>query len=140
MTELGWRRLFVIAAVWNLVGGVIIYGAAPRIFATAGLGVPDPAAYFHAWIALFMTFGIGYYLVSRDLHGRRDIVLLGIIGKFAFSVIFIAHMLARPGTIPALFLIPVVGDLVFVVLFALFLRWERRESARASLAPAGSTR
>jgi hypothetical protein len=139
MTERGWKRMFVIAAAWNLAGGVIIYAAAPRIFSTAGLGVPEPAAYFHSWIALFMTFGIGYYMVSRDLHGRRDIVLLGIIGKLAFSAIFVAHMLARPGAIPALFLIPVVGDLVFVVLFAVFLRWERREGMRIG-SPARSAR
>jgi hypothetical protein len=48
-------------------------------------------------------------------------------------------MLARPGAIPALFLIPVVGDLVFVVLFAVFLRWERREGMRIG-SPARSAR
>lgn len=136
MGERGYRRMFVIAAVWNLAGGVIIYAAAARIFATAGLGVPEPAAYFHSWIALFMTFGIGYYMVSRDLHGRRDIALLGIIGKLAFSVIFIAHMIATPGAIPALFLIPVVGDLIFVVVFAMFLRWERRARVQPAAAAA----
>lgn len=135
MSDRFYSRIFHVAAAWNIVGGVVIFFGAGWIFGAAGLAGPEPAAYFHAWIVLFMTFGVGYYLVARDLYGRRDIVLLGIIGKLAFSAVFLAHMTLQPGTIPGVFLIAVVGDLVFVVLFVMFLRRERAPALGAGAGP-----
>lgn len=123
MSELGFRRMFLIGALWNVGGGVFIVAAAGWIFSAAGLAPPDPPVYFHSWIALFMVLGAGYYMVYRNLYGNRDIVVLGIIGKLAFSVIFITDMIVFRGQIPLFFLIPVIGDLVFVALFWMFLRF-----------------
>jgi len=60
------------------------------------------------------------------LNGNKNIVILGIIGKLSFSAIFIAGMLSEPGKVPFFFLIPVFGDLVFVVLFWRFLTFARQ--------------
>ncbi len=131
MTENAYRRMFFVAALWNLAGGVFIIAATAWLFASAGLPVPSPSLYYYAWIALFMTFGIGYYMVFRDMYRNRDIVLLGAIGKLAFAAVFLYQFVTRGGEIPRFFLVPVVGDLVFVVLFVLFLRF----AARKGMAP-----
>lgn len=128
MNETGYKRMFWIAAFWNLAGGCAIIAATSWIFGSAGVPKPAPPLYYYAWIALFMTFGIGYYLVYRDMYRNRDIVLLGAIGKLAFAAVFVYNFLAYPGGVPRLFLIPVIGDLVFVVLFVLFLRFARGKS------------
>ena len=127
MSEGFYRRMFLIGALWNVVGGAFIVIATPWIFSTAGLHPPQPALYYYSWIALFVTFGIGYYMVYRDMYGNKNIVILGIIGKLSFSAIFIYSMIVARGQAPAFFLISVAGDLVFVVLYWMFLSFTKRD-------------
>ena len=47
------------------------------------------------------------------------------IGKLAFATIFIGNMIVLP-QIPMFFLIPVVGDVIFAVLFGMFLKFAKR--------------
>jgi hypothetical protein len=117
--------MFLVGALWNLVGGVFIIAATKWIFGCQNLTPPHPPLYYYAWIALFMTFGIGYYMVYLDMYANQNIVILGIIGKLAFAAVFLFNMWAFKGQVPTLFLIPVVGDLVFVVLYWMFLRFAR---------------
>ena len=72
-----------------------------------------------------MTFGLGYYMVYRDMYANKNIVILGIIGKLAFAAIFLYNLWAFKGAVPTLFLIPAVGDLIFVILYWMFLRFAR---------------
>ncbi|MFZ5449939.1 MAG: hypothetical protein ACOZFS_15010 [Thermodesulfobacteriota bacterium] len=126
MDESFYKKMFLVGALWNVAGGVLIVRYTGWIFATAQLSPPEPWVYYYSWIALFVTFGIGYYLVFRDMYGNKNLVILGVIGKLSFSIIFIAGMLFGPGKIPFFFLIPVIGDLVFVVLFARFLAFAKQ--------------
>jgi hypothetical protein len=48
---------------------------------------------------------------------------MGVIGKSAFSAVFLYNFVSHPGQIPVFFLIPIGGDLVFVGLFVMFLRF-----------------
>jgi hypothetical protein len=121
MSETGFRRMFVVAALWNLAGGTFILAAVPA---------PPQPAYYYAWIELFMTFGIGYWLVSRDLYRNRDIALLGAIGKVAFAAIFLWQYATHATDLPRFFLIPVVGDLVFAAFFVVFLRFLRKKGLK----------
>lgn len=116
-----YRLMFLGGAVWNLLGGVLVVILTRWIFDIADLQPPSPSAYYYSWIALFMTFGIGYLMVARDPASQKSLVLLGIIGKLAFAFVFIYSYIVHVAQIPGLFLIPVIGDLVFVVLFAMFL-------------------
>jgi hypothetical protein len=128
MSENFYRRMFLIASVWNIGGGAVIASFGGLIFSIAGLSLPEPPAYFYSWVALFMVFGIGYYMVYRDMYRNKNIVILGIIGKLAFSIIFAYNMIAYPNKIPTLFLAPLIGDLVFAALFLGFLNFARKKS------------
>jgi hypothetical protein len=121
MTEIFYKRMFLIGAIWNILGGVLILVFTGWLFALASLTPPHPPAYYQSWIGLFMTFGIGYYMVSQNPYANTNIVILGIIGKLAFAAIFVANMMVFPGQIPRFFLIPVIGDVIFAVLFWTFL-------------------
>jgi hypothetical protein len=118
--------MFLVGSLWNLAGGAFILSFSSWIFATADLIRPHPPLYFHAWIALFMVFGIGYYMVFLDMYANKNLVILGMIGKAAFSVIFIQNLIAYRSQVPVFFLIPVMGDVIFVFLFAWFLLYARR--------------
>ncbi len=126
MGEKFYKRMFLIGAIWNIAGGVIIVALTGWVFSTANLDPPDPPAYYYSWIALFVVFGIGYYMVYRNMYENKNIVILGIIGKLGFSVIFICNMIFFWGQIPSLFIIPIAGDLVFVILFWAFLSHARK--------------
>jgi hypothetical protein len=126
MTETFYKRQFLVGALWNVVGGFFVAVATPSIFGWSGLSTPQPPAYYAAWIALFITFGIGYFTVYRDMYNNKNIVVLGIIGKLAFSAVFICCMTLYKGQIPSFFWVPVIGDLVFVVLFWMFLRFAKQ--------------
>ena len=129
MTEANYKRMFLIGALWNLGGGAIVVVATNWIFALSNLKLPSPAVYYYAWVALFISFGIGYYRTYLDMYRNRDIVLIGAIGKSAFAAVFFYYYLAYPGQVPWFFIIPVAGDLVFVVFFVMFLRFAQRKSA-----------
>ena len=94
-----YKPMLFVAAVWNVIGGAFIIFRSDWIFGREGLSVPAPPLYYYAWIALFMTFGIGYYIVWRNPFANTNIILLGIIGKLAFSAVFLWNMLAFPGQI-----------------------------------------
>ena len=126
MGEVFYRRMFLVGALWNVLGGAFVVLFTGRIFTLTSLTPPHPLLYFHSWIALFVTFGIGYFMVYRDPYANRNIVILGIIGKLAFSAVFLYNFFAFRNQVPEFFLIPVIGDLVFVVLFWMFLRFARR--------------
>ena len=126
MSEASYKRMFLAGALWNIIGGAFIAVASRWIFSTAGLQLPDPPVYYGGWLALAVTFGVGYYMVYRDMYGNKGIVLIGIIGKLAFSAVFIYSVIAFKGQVPLFFLIPVAGDLVFVGLYWMFLSFARR--------------
>ncbi|MGA2738271.1 MAG: hypothetical protein ABSG65_12590 [Bryobacteraceae bacterium] len=129
MGEATYKRIFFVGALWNLLGGVFILAATGWIFASAGVAEPAPPIYYYGWIALFMTFGLGYYLVYRDMYRNRDIALLGAIGKVVFAAVFLYGFFAYPGQVPLFFLVPVAGDLVFAALFVMFLRFPAGKEA-----------
>ncbi len=126
MSESFYKKVFLIGALWNIGGGVVIVLFTGWIFASANLTPPQPSVYYYAWIALFVTFGIGYYMVYRDMYANKNLVILGIIGKLGFAAIFLAGIAAMPGQIPLFFLIPVIGDLVFVGLYGMFLNFAKK--------------
>jgi hypothetical protein len=126
MSESFYKKVFLIGALWNVVGGVVIVLLTGWIFASANLTPPQPSVYYYAWIALFVTFGIGYYMVYQDMYANKNLVILGIVGKLGFAAIFLAGLAALPGQIPLFFLIPVIGDLVFVALYGMFLNFAKK--------------
>lgn len=119
--------MFFVGALWNFLGGILTLVLTKWAFQQAGINVPDPTAYYYSWIALYMTFGIGYYMIYKDMYANKNIVILGIIGKLAFALIFLVEMLVLEAGIPRPFLIAAVGDLVFVALFVMFLCFARKQ-------------
>jgi hypothetical protein len=114
-----WRWVFLAKAVWNCVVSVLFFFADDAIRAWLGAPAADPA-YRSMFLALAFTFGLGYWRVSRDLDGDRDIVWGGVIGQCSvFAVLANEVWVAR--RLPPTFLVMGVVDLVFAVLFMVFL-------------------
>jgi hypothetical protein len=85
-------------------------------------GPPDTISLQLLATCLFV-FGVGYYLVSRDLSRNRDLVKLGVIGKPLVFLVFFGQALAKQ--IPMQLVTPSVVDLLFGALFLEFLMRSR---------------
>jgi tryptophan-rich sensory protein len=127
MTDRTYRRIFLVGALWNLLGAGLFFLFWRQAFALFQLAHPNYLAFFQAWLALAFVFGIGYYYVYRDLYENLNIVRLGIYGKTVFAVIFMYHVVFS-GFHPV-FLSGAIIDLIFVVLYARFLAYARTRKA-----------
>jgi hypothetical protein len=127
MTENAYRKIFLVGAMWNLLGAGLFFVFWRQAFDFFQLAHPNYLAFFQAWLALAFVFGIGYYYVYRDLYGNLNIVRLGIYGKTAFALIFIYYV-SFSGFHPV-FLSGAIIDLIFVVLYVRFLGHARTRQA-----------
>ena len=78
------------------------------------------------WWGVVLVFGIGYYLVSRDVNKNRGIVWMGVIGKLCFFFFLTYSYLIAKSTI--LSFLGGTGDFIFTILFLNFL-WQTRNEA-----------
>jgi len=117
-------RMFFLGSLWNFgVGltGIFFYDFSVRFLFgvhAAGDGLVAQVG-FRFFMAAVVLFGAGYFMVSRDLSRNRGIVWLGLSGKlmvfFAVSVLFILT------DVTIWFFLGAFTDLIFAVLFVLFL-------------------
>ena len=75
--------------------------------------------YLQQFVVLVFVIGIGYWWVSQDISRNREIVKLGIYAQCSVFVVLAYQTLV--GNVHPLYLIPGVIDLIFAILFGLFL-------------------
>lgn len=126
MNDKFYKIMFFLGALWNIVGGFLCIILPKQIFSISNLTPPEQVVYYQAWVALFVVLGIGFIMVSRDLYGNKNIVILGIIGKLAFATISYSNVLFFGQKVPIVFMIGAIVDLVFVVLFFMFLHYAKK--------------
>jgi hypothetical protein len=125
-----WRGFFAFAALYNFAVGGMMLAAPERAAAQlniAGAGGPFAIAMSGMLIAVF---GIGYAMVSYAPARNRGIVWIGLVGKVGAAIL--ATMQYTQGIIPTSTFALGMGDLVFVVLFALFLWRGSQQSQQLS--------
>lgn len=112
------RVLFVIAALWNLVGAVFGYFNTAYTFENFfGRELTDPliyAIYKGAWGTTFVYF-FGYLIVAYNPIKHTGIVIVGGIGKVGFAIKLLQLYLENIAS--SAVLIVVVGDFIFMLFF-----------------------
>ena len=122
------RLLFLIAAIWNFAGGLPGLIDPAGMFAQEfGRELSDPVmvqVYRGAWGTAFL-YGFGFLAAMRDPARHSGVVAMGGLGKALFAL-NLAYMYAS-GWTSGFALVVILGDVVFVALFAAyFLRLRRR--------------
>ena len=124
------KVLFIVAALWNLVGAIFGYFNTAYTFQNFfGRELSDPLfydIYKGAWGTTFVYF-FGYLIVAYNPLRHTGIVIVGAIGKVGFAITLFQFYLS--GVANSVVLIVVVGDLVFMLLFAYYflLMYKARE-------------
>jgi len=129
MTPAWIRPLFAFAAVYDIVLGVGLGLAFEPILSRLGVALPNHAAYVQLPAALVTIFGIGFGIVAAAPREHRDLILLGVLMKLAYSGIVLGH--AAAGNMPAMWTWFAWPDLAFAVAFV---------AAWRALAPAAPAR
>lgn len=112
------RMLFIISALWNLIGS--IYGYFNTAFTFNGFfnrELADPlyfAIYQGAWGTTLVYF-IGYSIVAYNPVKHSGIVIVGGIGKVGFAISLLKLYLA--GLAGSVVFVVIVGDFVFALFF-----------------------
>lgn len=124
---MNYRKVFFIASLWNLIFSIpaILF---PKfgIRLAYGIDAVQPiisnyyalSFYYFMWGSVLL-FGIGYYIVSRDILKNQGIILLAIFGKPAFFLYFLCSYIIGRSTF--LSLLGGIGDLIFTIIFIMFL-------------------
>jgi len=117
MSEQGWTRVFVAAAIFNFLVGLPLL-----LDPTMVKLLPLPSGDF-IWPrlagALIVMFGVGYWIVSTNLDRNRGIIGIGAAGKLLVVLILLIYWFK--GTIGFWSFSVSIIDLIFAVLFIRFL-------------------
>jgi hypothetical protein len=128
MSDRLFRLIFVLGAGFNLlVGfiGIFFYEFSVEFF-FGSKALTDSlvaAVFFRLFMGAVVVFGVGYYLVSRDLTTNRGIVWLGAASKLLISSVLAGLVIADLAS-PTVIL-TIVPDSIFMVLFFVFLQRTR---------------
>jgi hypothetical protein len=114
--------LFFTGAIWNIIIA-IIYLVLPALgfdlFSFFGTPEPSSRIWYDLFFGAVLIFGIGYYMVGRDITKNEDIVKLAIVGKFGVFLIALYYFIL--GEVNIVMLLPASVDLIYGFLFLEFL-------------------
>jgi hypothetical protein len=122
-----YKWLFIIGALFNWIVSVTFFFGSlviPDLFNLFGTLSPPTLFFLHALLGLIFVYGIGYFIVGRDISKNRGCVWLGIISKLSFFTFCVIYFLL--GDLG--FIIVVFGslDFVFACLFIEFMISSRK--------------
>lgn len=115
------RIMFLVAAVWNLCGGILGYfntGYAFGLLFDRNPEGPILLSVFQGAMGTTFTYFFGYLIVAFNPLRHSGIVIVGGIGKIGFAIQMLKFYTAGLANSHAL--IVVVGDMTFCALFLLY--------------------
>lgn len=111
-----YKYLFIIGAIWNLALSILMFILS--FFVNPGLN--EMGLLFHrGFLHAVMLFGIGYYLVGRNLEKNHAMVSMGMLGKILVFGYFLAYFIF--GVVDITYFFTGIIDLIFAALFIEFL-------------------
>ncbi len=108
--------ILIIGAIWNIIISLLIFLGS--FFANPGLNELG-LVYYQMFSMVVLLFGIGYYLVARDLENNHAIISLGVIGKILVFIFMLTYYIL--GVVDATSLVTGIIDFIFGILFIEFL-------------------
>lgn len=129
-TKDNYSKFFLISALYNIIAafnGMVFFEVMNKLLYGLKTKIQYGVTTFilRTFYTHVLVFGIGYYIVSRDPSRNRGIVWMGMLAKIAFFFAAIPYFLKKKITAIAFLL--AFGDLVFGILFGLFLRNTRND-------------
>ena len=109
--------LFLVAALYDGVLGLLFLAAPLWTFETFGVAPPNHTGYVQFPAALLIIFALMFFEIARDPVRNRGLITYGMLLKIAYCGVTSYHW--ATGGIPLIWKPFVAIDLVMLVLFAL---------------------
>lgn len=109
------KVLFWIAALYDLILGLVFGLFYQPIYARFGVELPNHPGYVQLSAMFIFIIGVGFYLVARNPRENCQIILLGILMKIGFCLVVFSHLVF--GTVPPIYVPFAVLDFLFLVSF-----------------------
>lgn len=119
-----WKKMFFVGALWNIsIGliGLLFYEFSIRMLFGAQAVTDNllTLIFFRFFMIAVIIFGVGYYIVSRNLFTNLAVVWLGLTAKLIIFFTFLYYYaLGQAGWFSVF---GSSGDFAFSILFILFL-------------------
>ena len=113
-----YKVLFLIAAIYDLVLGIIFTFFYKFTFSLLGIPIPTYPGYISLIGVFLIVLGVAYYFIYRgDLVRNLDLIRVGTFYKFAYIAVVLYYWIFA--TIPHIIFVAlfVVADLIFLILF-----------------------
>ncbi|MBN2170879.1 MAG: hypothetical protein JW819_06130 [Candidatus Krumholzibacteriota bacterium] len=121
------RVLFVIAAVYDGVLGLVFLVAPAAMFRWFGVTPPNHYGYVQFPALLLIVFGLLFAAVARNPVRNRNLIPYGVMLKIAYCGTVFAYWLSQG--IPGMWKPFAIADLAFLVLFLWAYRSPRAYAA-----------
>lgn len=119
------KGVFLVVAVYDLSLGFVFFLFYKSIFDVFNIPLPDSPSYLQLSAAFVFVQGLSYYFVYRHLERNIDIVRVGLVYKIVYTGLSFYYW-AIGGLPHPMFALFGFLDLIFVVLFVLYLRDYKR--------------
>lgn len=130
MKEGYYKGLYLIAALYDFILGFAFLFFYKQIYQMTGMNLPDNPAYLSMCAVFVMLLAVAFFLIYRDPKSGRKLIIYSILYKFAYICVVVYYYAL--GKIQNLmyvdipFLILVVTDLIFALLFIESLRYAKK--------------
>jgi len=119
------RKLFLIAAIYDFIFGVLFFFFYPQIFNYFNITIPNYPMYLQMAAAFVIAMGVGYYFIYLNLYRNIDLVKLGVVYKMVYAGLtsyFYFNNLAN-----VVFFWFAIIDFIFLLLFFNFLSYAKKD-------------
>lgn len=115
-----YRGLFFVAGLYDVVLGAFFFLFYVQTYNYFGITLPNHPEYVQAPALFIVILGVMFFYVYKRMYRNIDLVKVGILAKIAYSGLAFYHYYFT--YLPGVFMIFAWCDLIFMILFILFLR------------------
>lgn len=116
-----YRGMFLVATGYDLLLGFVFFLFYKSIYSVFSIELPNSPSYLQLSAAFVFVQGLLYYFVYRNLKRNIDIVKVGVAYKTVYTGVAFYYW-AIGGLPHPMFALFGFLDLIFIVLFVLYLR------------------
>ena len=118
MSLMAIKRLFLVAALYDIVLGIIFAVMFTPLYNAFGAALPDNDGYIQLLALLIFIFGVVFFIIHRDPVPYRQFIITGIMMKISFILVVFGHLVFDTIPIPQIYVPLAVIDLLFTIFFA----------------------